>query len=112
MTCIQYVCVTAGNETVNQTITMLLRTGMTVGGLIAFVLDNIIPGMSSYDYSVSVDVNTFKCNGAIWGNAFCCKVSYVHLLGVRISTRGHYDLFVRADKLVFNSMFTVTYSCD
>ena len=35
---------TAGNENVNQVIVILLRTGMTVGSVIALVLDNVIPG--------------------------------------------------------------------
>ena len=35
---------TAGNDNVNQVIVILLRTGMTVGSVIALVLDNVIPG--------------------------------------------------------------------
>ena len=42
-----YVCAVAGNETVDNVCIVLLSTSMFVGGILGFVLDNVIPGMHS-----------------------------------------------------------------
>lgn len=44
MSLIQSVYLFSGNETLNQVITVLLSTGMFVGGVIGFFFDNTIPG--------------------------------------------------------------------
>ena len=39
------VCVFAGHETVDAVCIVLLSTSMFVGGIVGFVMDNVIPGM-------------------------------------------------------------------
>ena len=44
----------AGNRDADQVLTVLLSTGMLVGGVIGCVLDNLLPGLSTVYYLIKV----------------------------------------------------------
>lgn len=54
--------VLTGSDTVNNVLCVLLRTGMFVGGIVGFSLDNIIPGLISSLNFVHLVVAYARCN--------------------------------------------------
>lgn len=56
--CVWCVFLFTGNQTVDSVCTVLLSTGMFVGGLIGFILDNTIQGMNylntNYHYVIVI----------------------------------------------------------